>query len=183
MIVPVDRTTELGQLLSRTNLEKPKLEDRQALDKYLVQHGKKEIAKVGDLAKVLMTNLIENTFSSNHGFSIAVASHVAGLLENFGYANASPLERLLIDSIVLNWVRLHTVELRFEESRKNDMTLSQIEQWERRLTLCQHRYLRAIESLAKVRRLLKEPQAPRVAVLLKQEVNVKNQEVLCVTNQ
>jgi hypothetical protein len=73
------------------------------------------------------------------------------LKAELGFAEASPVERLMIDHAVMCHVRLGMVEHLY--SRQTSARADVIEHWERRLTLAQKRFNRAGESLARVRRL------------------------------
>jgi hypothetical protein len=74
--------------------------------------------------------------------------------EELGYCEAPPFERALIDHAALCWLRLQIVEQWYSE-RALQGTHSIEVGWyfEKRLAATQKRYLRAIETLAKVRRL------------------------------
>ena len=100
-----------------------------------------------------------------------VQSYCALLREEMGYPEASALEQMLIDQIVLCWVRLHDTEWYYQNINEKQHTLTVGDYWERKLSFAQKRYLRAVETLARVRRLLKEPRSPVVNMLLAQQIN------------
>jgi hypothetical protein len=54
---------------------------------------------------------------------------------------------------VLAWLRCVDVERRYSDILGESVTLAVGDFWERRLTMAQRRYLRALETLARVRRL------------------------------
>lgn len=70
-----------------------------------------------------------------------------------GYDTAPALERPLIDHLVLCELRLSQTELLFTDDRHQGMDWKLIERWERRLNNEQRRYLRAVECLARIRRV------------------------------
>jgi hypothetical protein len=96
--------------------------------------------------------------------------------DELGYENVSQLERLLIDHLVTCWLRLQDVEWRYQtivcgsESRP----IYQVDWWERRLSATQRRYLRACETLARVRKLTRgtRPVQVNIAAAGGQQVNV-----------
>jgi hypothetical protein len=92
---------------------------------------------------------------------------------DLAHDNASPLEVLLIDAVVLCYQDYFSFALLSNMHNKREMTLNGMEQWERVLASKETRYLRAIETLARVRRLLKLP-GPQVNINLPggQQVNV-----------
>lgn len=80
----------------------------------------------------------------------------------------TPLERLLVDRIVLCWLHLHYAENIYVQSM-HELTITQATFHQRRLSLAQSRYLAAIRTLAQVRRL----QVPAVQVnIAEQQLNV-----------
>lgn len=90
---------------------------------------------------------------------------------DMGYEGASAVERSLIEHVCLCWLRLYATELRYEVNMK-EATLAQGEFWEKKLSANQLRYLRSIETLARVRRLMKDPPSPAFNLLLKQQLNI-----------
>jgi hypothetical protein len=68
----------------------------------------------------------------------------------FGYANASPIERVLIDAIVAARLRLAVVEHGYADKGFNMATSAH---WESLINNAQFRLLRAVESLARLQRL------------------------------
>ena len=74
--------------------------------------------------------------------------------EELGFPQASALERLLIDRVILCWLRLHHVEFHYTAVLENSIPLPRANYWERRLSAAQHRYLQACESLARIRKLI-----------------------------
>jgi hypothetical protein len=81
----------------------------------------------------------------------------------------SSLETLLIEAVVLSYQDHFTFALMYGQKTDKSYTLSEMEQWERILSSKESRYLRAVEALARVRRLLK---LPAVQVNIGQQVNV-----------
>jgi hypothetical protein len=80
---------------------------------------------------------------------------------------------MLIEQIALCWLRLSIVEVRHaDHTTSGSIGISQADYWDRALSAAQRRYLRAIESLARVRRLL-HPNAVQVNIGA-QQVNVAN---------
>lgn len=74
----------------------------------------------------------------------------------FGYSGAPALERILIDAILMARLRLVTVEHGYVS---NGFKTSNADYWETLLTNAQNRLLRAVESLARVRRLARNTPA------------------------
>jgi hypothetical protein len=68
--------------------------------------------------------------------------------------NPSPLESLLIDVILCSYQDHFEFQLLYKQKTAKGFQLKDMEQWERILTAKESRYIRAIESLARVRRML-----------------------------
>jgi hypothetical protein len=159
-------------LIVAANKEKPKPADLDRLRDYLIEHPE-ESEKAGNLARHVQVSILDTAFKHAQGMEMVVTTHCRELRANLGYEDAPQLERLLIDHIIVCWLRLYDVELRYESIRKDNPTITQMQHWEKRLRAAQRRYLRAIETLARVRRLLKDPPSPALAILMKQQLNVR----------
>lgn len=81
--------------------------------------------------------------------------------------DANALERSLIQHVVLCWLRLHDCELRYHTMMGSEPTIAQANYWEKKLSANQARYLRAVETLARVRKLE-----------LKVQINVAGQQIV-----
>ena len=83
-------------------------------------------------------------------------------------AAPTPIERLLVDRVVLCWLHLHAAEALYAQNMMQ-LSLMQHDFYQRRLSMAQRRYLSAITALAQVRRL----QVPAVQVnIAEQQLNV-----------
>ncbi len=75
------------------------------------------------------------------------------LRDGLGYEHAPPLEKLMIEQIVFAWADLEYVQMHYAKSAFGSHTLTSGAYWDRRVAGAQARYLRAMEALARVRRL------------------------------
>lgn len=73
--------------------------------------------------------------------------------QELGYKMATPLERLLIDQILTARIHVFHAENIFSEKITESITFAAGTYWQNFLASAQRRYLRAIETLARVRRL------------------------------
>jgi hypothetical protein len=89
-----------------------------------------------------------------------------------GYDAAPALERMIIEQAALSWMRLNLAECLASEAMAAN-NARQREHYDRLLSSAQRRHLRAVETLARVRRLLR-PTAVQVNVARDggQQVNV-----------
>jgi hypothetical protein len=100
----------------------------------------------------------------------ALYRHLQAMRDDLGYAAASPMERTLIDHIVLCWLRLQTAERDYTAAFAHTPAAISLQTYaERRLHSTQARYLRAVDTLARVRRLT-HPQPVQVNIA-SQQVN------------
>jgi hypothetical protein len=76
---------------------------------------------------------------------------MATIMAELGYTEALPMERLLIEHIGACWVELQVIEHSFLVHLSEGG--SSLVWHDKRLTSAQNRYLKAIETLARVRRL------------------------------
>lgn len=159
-------------LMRAVDKKKPAQADVDKLRQYLGKNPDHNEA-LGNLARVIENAIVTSRFSSRT-LAVGIEEYCEHQRSELGYYDqASRIERMLIDNLIVCWLRLYDAELRFES--KASLSLAEGLYWERKLSSCQKRYLRAIETLAKVRRLLKDPPAPAspaLAILMKQQVNV-----------
>ena len=78
---------------------------------------------------------------------------IATMYAKYGYEDAPQLEQHLIDHVIACYLRLWVAERDYSAIHKNQHTLTLGMFWEKRLTMLQRRYLRAVEMLARVRRV------------------------------
>lgn len=83
------------------------------------------------------------------------------LKREMGYEEASPTERVLIEHAVLCHVRLGMMEHLYSRHVSGRMDVT--EHYEKRLTLAQRRFMRAVETLARVRALLARAEQAKAA--------------------
>ena len=79
------------------------------------------------------------------------------LRKSLGGAEVSQIERLLIDQVVLCYLRMNMTEQNYENAMRDGCSFATGSFWERKLSTVQYRYLRAIETLARVRKLMGVP--------------------------
>jgi hypothetical protein len=159
---------ELRALLNKTDKEKPSLADKKALDAYIAEHGIAEMAKVGNLAYLVADSTIRHAFGHDYGFSEAVRVKTIELRDGLGYKQAPPLEKMLIQHIVMAWLRLYICEFYYGIITSGECTLARAEFWEKSLSMAQRRYLRVIETLARVRKMN----------LVALQVNIAGQQII-----
>jgi hypothetical protein len=73
--------------------------------------------------------------------------------DELGYEASPTLEKLLIEQVVTTWLRMGITEANYSHIMDGTTSLAKAAYWDRALESAQRRYLRAIEALARVRRL------------------------------
>jgi len=113
---------------------------------------------------------------SNGASRAFMLAELVTLKKDLGFDAAPPLERLLIDHILTVRLRLIDAENRYNNIVVgNSVTLQQGQYWDNLLSSSQVRFLRAIETLARVRRLARNTPALQINIAREggQQVNVQ----------
>lgn len=155
----------LTGLMARVNKQKPAPEAIDAL-RTLYRDVPNLANCFSQVARDTQEQLI-NTMLTKEADRIGMLQYISNMRKGMGYFDASTLEKGLIDHIITCWLRLRRTELEHHAATRESHTHSTGIYWERRYTMTQHRYLKAIESLARVRRLT-QPAALQVNVGLQQ---------------
>lgn len=159
---------EMTALLDKTNKAKP---DPADLDKLRVLLDKTpDLCNIaGNMALQAKVRVLDTAFGQQEGAKLSAVHHYARMRDELNYKDASAIERSLIEHICLCWLRLYCCEVRYELASHN-ATLAQGEFWEKKLSAHQRRYLRSVETLARVRRLMKPAPNPLTMMLVKQQI-------------
>lgn len=157
--------TELTAILNRTDKEKPAKKDMQALREILKKYP--NIWTItGDLAKNAESHFIREMQAT----AVMKESTKVGfeqMRQSLAHPQDSPLEELVIQNVVLAWIRLAYVEYSYTAVTNKGGSYESLNYWEKRLNAAQRRFLRASESLARIRKL-------NVPVM---QVNIAQQQV------
>ena len=166
MSTVVANSEDVRAMLAAVNVEKPKPEAVKAYRQWLADNPQ-VWRKTGDMARLAQDKMID-TLRAPAIIKEGVQAGIVALRTELGYDTAPMLEQMLIEQVVLCWLHMYTTQYAYTGMMADSVTLNQGDYWERRLTSVQGRYLRAIETLARVRRLA------RVAPL---QVNIGGQQV------
>lgn len=141
----------------------PSAEARAYIDAELLRDAA-QVEHHGDLLAAALDKALEK-FWLGYVTSAAVKLRVEQMKKDFGHAEASPVERLLIEHVVLCHARLGMIEHQHARATRGWQTdsahLAFCTYWDRRLTLAQKRFDRAITTLARTRYLLARADAAR----------------------
>lgn len=166
-----EKLEEIGAFLDRLNKGKTQAGD---IDRFrrILEKSPGLWRKMVDLVGVTSDGLIETIAGKSPLVAESLKRGRLELQAELGYDTAGGLEKLLIESVLLAWMRYTDMERQYTEVvGKEGQTFREAEWWEGRVTASQHRYLRACETLARVRRLLRLPAMQQVNIA-QQQVNV-----------
>ena len=96
-------------------------------------------------------------FKTSEAYRALMHERLDLLRESLGEAEASQTEQLLIDQVVICYLRMNMTEQAYDNGMAGGCTFDAGSYWERRLSTVQRRYLRSIETLARVRKLMGVP--------------------------
>jgi len=158
------------QVLAKTDKKKPKAEDVEELRQILKTHPR-FWRIVGDMAHLARMDLI-GRMSGTPAVEELLRTGVSKILTDFGWGESPPLEQLLIDQVVICWLRMNWTEYKYNKEVTADSSIAHGDYWERRLSAVQRRYLRACETLARVRKVTASTVQVNIASEGGQQVNV-----------
>lgn len=149
------KDSESRAIIKATNQEKPEKQDIEALNK-LFDENPEYWENIGNIAKRVRDTIIQNNLGKNHLIIEATKRKLADLRDQLNWENSSQLEKIIIEQVCLNWLRFNLLQIIHSNKTSESHALTVGEHWDKLLTTAQSRYLRACESLAKVRKLLAE---------------------------
>ena len=155
-----------------TNTPKPSAEAKRELQTVLAKYPN-AWREAGDLGKrarqVLMQSIIADMAENVRA---SIESGLERQAEELRQPSDGPLEELLIDQILTCWLDENLTRAGYASVMAGSHSFAVGDYWQRKLTMTQQRYLRAIESLAKVRRLMRFTLQVNIAQPGSQVVNV-----------
>lgn len=167
--VIADDRDEIYRLMKAVDKKRPDKKDVAALILALRQNP--ELWRsLGDMANNAATHLID-TMQAPQSLKLSLQQGWKYLQAELGAESATALEKLLIQQVVISWLRLNLVEYSYTTIHQESITLARGDYWERRLNAAQRRFLRACSTLARVRKMDLPPIQVNIA---QQQVNQVN---------
>jgi hypothetical protein len=160
------------QLVQKVDRANPAPAHIQALRRILDEHP--ELWRVaGDLAHAAAHNLVDK-LDAGPLIAESLKRGWLAMQDELGYPAASRLECLLIEEVALRWLHLRLVDLEYAGAMSQSILLPSADHWEERLSAAQRRYLRACDTLARIRKLALTTPALQVNIAARggQQVNV-----------
>lgn len=141
----------VNALLQLTDAENPKPADVQALQTLIAGHP--EVwQQLGDLAFHAQEGILR--LASNQLLvQAAIRKSAEELRHSLTLSSDTPVERLMVAHCVTSFLLHSAVERRYAEAHKFGMSPEDSLYWEKRLNAAQHRFLRAVETLTRLRRM------------------------------
>ena len=162
---------EAHEIIGRTNTDDPNEKDVAELRRILAEDPVLWRC-AGDLADVAICDLVKDQTPTVF-VRESVTRGLEVLRDSLGYGRSSAIEGLLIEHIALCWARLFLTELTYTSAwNRGSMAVAQAKFMETRLNHTQRRYLRACETLARIRRMGPRALQVNIAAAGGQQVNV-----------
>jgi hypothetical protein len=167
-----------NKLINKCLGQDPSAKDRAAFVE-LLRSDHSLVEALGKVDEFVRIRILAG-YDPSWGHKQAVTMQLERMATELGLEGSSPLENMLIGHALNCWIRLHLVEEGAQNTWGNQHSLSSGTYWDHRLSNAQARFLRSVESLARVRRLLK----PAVQVnIAEKQVNVVGVGALEVTRR
>jgi hypothetical protein len=141
---------EFGALLRAARKDESQLP---ALESYFKENPNL-FKEISPLVTAVLYGLIEKLSSgavTDAIFNEEIKIRQRSLMEQ----GASPLERMLIENVMMSWLRLVYAELERNESSVAGSSLKYVKHTGEELTRAQKRFVQSVEALARIRGLLK----------------------------
>ncbi len=142
---------EFRKLLGAVDKDNPSKSDIREVQKWLEERPELGLS-VANLVNFPKGMLLQFGPLKVKSVELCLEAGLDVLQDNLGYQEAQPLERMLIENISLCWLRLYLAEIEMTKHTCGSHSLSEGRYWDQRLSTAQMRYLRAIETLARVRK-------------------------------
>jgi len=144
-----EEAIKFSKLMPKINIENPHENDIKAA-KDILENNPNLYKRVPGIWAIILDNVVDKYYQGNSN-KLLVKAEMRGIKNELGYQSSSGLERLVIDEIVLARFYLLTVENAVFQMKKFDMETNNI--WDNKLDKAQKRYLKAVGTLAKVRKI------------------------------
>ncbi|MFP5260886.1 MAG: hypothetical protein ACLGJB_03145 [Blastocatellia bacterium] len=106
------------------------------------------------LAKETLSTLVHKA-GGGVGSAKLISHETEAMIKNLTLESDGPLEQLMVARVVMTWLRLMYAENDKSSLMRGGIRMDQIEHSDRELTRAHTRYVRSIEALARVRKLVR----------------------------
>lgn len=137
------------RLARKTEPGRPRQEDVQALTK-MVKETPELWRAMGDLVAIAMRAAL-------NGFPavarVSIQEGVERMKREYGFDESPSMERMQIDFVIISWIQLQKTVVSYEGSLGTELPIPRAALWEHRMSGATARYLKAIETLSRIRKL------------------------------
>lgn len=155
--VTINSAADLMALVARIDKGNPKPEDLKLLRQEM--DDKPEVFRsIGNIQRNVFSEIFREVIISAFQRECA-ERYIEEMKIELGYQNSTFVERMLIDEIVMRWLRLQNMEIYHKNATSISHNTEQGMYVEKRLDMAQKRFLRSINTLAKVRKMIAQTQA------------------------
>ena len=167
---------KINDVIKRTNKENPKPEDLQTLKEVFDEFPELAL-RTGNLRNHIFNSILDTAVGKSALTREASERYIKNMKTELGYFSPTVtfVEKMLIDEITMRWLRLQVMEQSHYNSTTGQHSMKEGIYCEKRLHLTQKRYLQAIETLAKVRKMIAITQA-KGAEIFKNLVEAKDKQ-------
>lgn len=171
--VSLEKYEKLRELVKSTHKEKPKEDDIAALRRFFDEDPELWRA-TGNMAKRTLDHLCRTYYQQSTYMQECVLRRVDEMRQELSHADSSPLEKLLIEQVLVCYVNLYVLEINSAGKLCESHTTEAGLYWDRRLTGAQRRFTRACAALTRIRKLSRNMPALQfnIAAVGGQQVNV-----------
>jgi hypothetical protein len=145
----MSQRARLAVLIERANRGKENGPEVKELQKFLEEN--KDLAKQYQVFAFSVRHGLMHRITQEPGHFELLEREYETRRDNLGWANAGPMERLMIERIMLCWLRLLWVENYNGSFMKASVYMRESEYADKQLARAHSRYVKAVESLAKLR--------------------------------
>lgn len=155
--VEIKNAQDMFALVKRIDKGDPKPEDLKALSAELDKHPSL-YRSAGNLQHNALTEILRDCVTSAVVGECA-KRHIEDMKIELGYTDSTFVEKMLIDEIIMRWVRLQNMEIYHKNATSQSHVLEQGMYVDKRLDMAQKRFLRSMSTLARVRKMIAQTQA------------------------
>ncbi len=155
--VTINSADEIIALVERIDKGNPKPEDLKALSTELDKYPE-FYRSAGNLQSNVFSEILREVVSSNFARECA-ERYIEEMKIELGYKDSTFVEKMLIDEIIMRWLRLQSAETGHKHATSQSHTIETGMYHEKRLDMAQKRFLRSINTLARVRKMIAQTQA------------------------
>ncbi len=152
------QVSDFSSLVERTNKANPKEKDMRKLKEYFDNNPSLAL-QIGNVNKTIFDSILETMAGESAFGRETMQRYIKNMKTELGYHTSTFVEQMLIDEVVMRWLRLQSMEHDHKNVTYREHRFAEGLYYDKRLHLAQARYLKAVETLAKVRKMIAATQA------------------------